>query len=350
MNPSTTPDTFERHLGLGGSDVAAALGLSPFKTPLQLWAEKRKLPSASVSDDALHLRLGHHLEPFIAAEFERQSGLQTHTVSEAFVHPDYPMFYGHIDRFVTPRGEALWSSEGALQTDTLLECKSAQLFARHQWGEAGSDQMPAAYLLQVIWYLALTGCKRAVVAVLLGNQRVDCYEVLRDETLEAMVLAKAKRFWDEHVLNGVPPEPIDLNDVKLLYPESSDQVCEASDELLHVIEQLHSMQRSLTEQEGKVQLLRQQIQSAMGEASSLSYRGEVLATWKQARASERVDLHALQAAHPALVASFKQTVPGARRFVLKAKTRHVANETSTQGVALSMPEAIGHQALEQVGA
>ncbi len=109
MNPSTTPDTFERHLGLGGSDVAAALGLSPFKTPLQLWAEKRKLPSALLSDDALHLRLGHHLEPFIAAEFERQSGLQTHTVSEAFVLPDYPMFYGHIDRFVTPRGEALWS-------------------------------------------------------------------------------------------------------------------------------------------------------------------------------------------------------------------------------------------------
>ena len=43
--------------------------------------------------------------------------------------------------------------------------------------------MPAAYLLQVVWYLALTGCKQATVAVLLGNQEIAYYEVARDQEL-----------------------------------------------------------------------------------------------------------------------------------------------------------------------
>jgi len=56
----------------------------------------------------------------------------------------------------------------------------------------------------------------------------------------------------------------------------------------------------------------------MGKADTLCFRGQTLATWKQSRPSQRLDLDALQAAHPALVAGFKRTVPGSRRFLLKA--------------------------------
>ncbi len=67
---------FSRPHGLGGTDIAAVLGLSPFKTPLQLWAEKVG-HSSFEQKDALHLRYGQHLEPFVAAEYELMTGLHT---------------------------------------------------------------------------------------------------------------------------------------------------------------------------------------------------------------------------------------------------------------------------------
>ena len=313
------PTHFSRHQGLGGSDIAAVFGLSPFKSPVQLWAEKRQLPQRQADPQGLHLRLGQHLEPFIAKEFERDTGLSTHHHLQAFVHPDYPMFYGHIDRFITAPGAALWDDSGRLCASGILECKSAHAFARNQWGEAGSDQMPAAYLLQVVWYLALTGVENATVAVLLGNQEVTYYAVRRDHALEALVLAKAKAFWDEHIVAGVPPAARGLDDVRLIYPESSPERGLEADATLHAqLEHFRSLQASISELEAQAHAVKTEILTAMGKAETLHYRGQVLATWKQSRASQRIDLEALQAAYPEVVAGFKRTVPGSRRFLLKA--------------------------------
>ncbi len=313
------PSHFPRNQGLGGSDIAAVFGLSPFKSPVQLWAEKRQLPQRQADPQGLHLRLGHHLEPFIANEFERDTGLSTHHHLQACVHPDYPMFYGHIDRFITEPGAALWDDSGGLCARGILECKSAHAFARNQWGEAGSDQMPAAYLLQVVWYLALTGCKQATVAVLLGNQEIAYYEVARDRELVVLVLTKAKAFWDHHIVAGVPPAARGLEDVRLIYPEPSPEHCLEADVSLHEqLEHYRSLQANISELEAQAEQVKTAILAAMGKAETLRYRGRVLATWKQSRASQRVDLEALQAAHPDLVAGFKRTVPGSRRFLLKA--------------------------------
>jgi putative phage-type endonuclease len=323
MSTPETPTLFERTQGLGGSDVAVLLGLSSFKTPVQLWAEKRGLPSMQTHDESLVLRLGHHLEPFIATEFERLQGLKTHGHPAPLFHPDYPMFYGHIDRFVTQPGKPAWGPDGRLLTDSILECKSANAFARSQWGEEGSDQMPAAYLLQVIWYLAITGCKRAYVAALVG-QKLHCYEVYRDLSLEAMVLQKAKHFWDEHIVKGIPPAVSERCDVQLLYPQGDAERCKEADEGLY---QILADYRALAEQsravEAQAESLKLRLQDAMGEACTLTFKGDVLATWKPARASTRVDLAALSAAHPELVASFKHEVPGSRRFLIKAATRAI---------------------------
>ena len=316
MNTQTTP--FPRHQGLGGSDVAAALGLSPFKTQAALWAEKRRLPSAENTSDALHLRLGHHLEPFIANEVERQTGLQAHRFDQTFFHPEHPMFFAHIDRFLTKPGHPLLDAAGQLRSDTLLECKSAHAFASNQWGEPGSDQMPAAYLLQVVWYLALTGCEQAVVAVLLGNQRVDRYEVQRDRALEAIVLTQARKFWDEHVVAGIAPRARVLSDLRLLYPD--DDPCaslEANDALRETLNRYQSLQASIGAAQAQADALKLEIQQAMGKACTLIHQGKVLATWKQPKPTQRVDLTALQADHPALVASYMRRTPNTRRFVVK---------------------------------
>ena len=62
--------------GIGGTDIGAVLGLSPYKTALELWADLVGNEGPSFRDQ-LHLRFGQHNESFIAREFERATGLQT---------------------------------------------------------------------------------------------------------------------------------------------------------------------------------------------------------------------------------------------------------------------------------
>jgi hypothetical protein len=270
------------------------------------------------------------------------------------------MFFGHIDRFITEPGAALWDASGNLCAKGILECKSAHAFARNQWGEAGSDQMPAAYLLQVVWYLALTGCEQATVAVLLGNQALTYYEVRRDPELEALVLSKAKAFWDQHIVAGVPPAAKGLDDVRLIFPEASpEHIVEADDALYAQCEHYRILQASISELEAQAEQVKTELLSAMGKADTLRFRGQTLATWKQSRPSQRLDLDALKAAHPALVAGFNRTVPGSRRFLLKAGSLTqqrrrsaqtlAATETSDQRAQVPQGEQSGNRQAQAAG-
>ena len=88
--------------GIGGSDIAALLGLSPFKTPLELWAQKVGHPIRKPIE-GVHLRFGQFVEPFVALEYERLTGLHTLEHSTSLFHPKHEFMYGHIDRFVMPQ-------------------------------------------------------------------------------------------------------------------------------------------------------------------------------------------------------------------------------------------------------
>jgi putative phage-type endonuclease len=70
------------------SDAAAALGLSPFKSPLQLYAEK--IGAADGPDETLRMKRGRRFQRLVGQEFAEDTG---RTVTEApeytiFVHPD----------------------------------------------------------------------------------------------------------------------------------------------------------------------------------------------------------------------------------------------------------------------
>ena len=176
-----------RHLSLGGSDVGAILGLSPFKSPLAVWMEKTGKEVKAV--DSLPLRFGSFVEEFVANEYAKATGFALRHDESIYIHPDHSYMSAHIDRFV--------HTEGLEQAATkILECKTASPFSRAQWGEPGSDQIPLHYLTQVTWYLAITGIERADIAVLFGNTDFRVYTILRDPELENLVLEKAHHSWD----------------------------------------------------------------------------------------------------------------------------------------------------------
>jgi putative phage-type endonuclease len=231
MNNATELISNRPH-GIGGSDIAAVLGLSPYKTALQLWAEKVGHPGAT-EPSGIHLRFGQHLEPFVASEYERVTGLHTSEVGYPIFHPEHGFMFASIDRLVTNSEEEQATANGRVVAQKILECKTASVFSRGEWGAEGTDQVPTAYLLQCAWYMAVADCDRADLAVLLGNNDFRVYTVKRDIRLEGLMIDQAQRFWFDHVLACEPPPPQTAEDALLLFPKDEQGLkVEADDETM----------------------------------------------------------------------------------------------------------------------
>lgn len=86
-----------RRQGIGSSDAAAAVGLNPYKSQLQLWMEKTgrdgALPVVDPNDDQSPMYWGTLLEPIVAAHYTRRSGHRVRRVN-AVVHEALPAVQG----------------------------------------------------------------------------------------------------------------------------------------------------------------------------------------------------------------------------------------------------------------
>jgi len=308
---------FIRPHGIGGTDIAAILGLSPYKTPLEVWSQL--VGDQSIYDkDLLHLRFGQHAESFIASEYERATLLKTHVYPQTIHHPEHIFMFGHVDRLVSEPHENAINIDGEITSNRILECKTASAFNRTEWGDAGTDQIPATYLMQCAWYLAITRCQFADVAVLVGNNDFRIYHVERDLELEDLLISHAIRFWTEHVLAKNPPKPQSPDDAAILFPKHVDALqVEASTEVLETYEKYRELLNQSQTIENECERLKTEILSYMGQAERLTAGNKTLATWTCAKSSQRVDTKSLCSAHPEIAAQFTHQVIGSRRFLLK---------------------------------
>jgi putative phage-type endonuclease len=306
-----------RPLGLGGTDIGAILGLSPYKTPLELWSELVSGEGAP-NRDLIHLRFGQHAESFIASEYERATDHFTVKHAPTLFHKQHGFMFGHVDRFVVETPDTPAVVDGCITAGKLLECKTSSAFSKNDWGEPGTDQVPPLYLVQCAWYMAITECHSADLAVLIGNSDFRLYTIERDLELEGLILSHAQHFWSEHVLAQVPPAPMNVQDAAILFPkESSGLTIEANEALLEsirVYQDNYAKSQSLSTECDRLKL---EILNYMGHAEKLTHAGKTLATWKCTKASNRIDAKALAQAHPDIAAAFTASVLGSRRFLLK---------------------------------
>lgn len=324
-----------RKVGLGGSDLAVILGLSPFKTPLGLWLEK----TGRAADDDLaarrrSVRFGSFAEDFVAAEYTLATGRAVQRFTRMLHHPRAPIL-GNLDRLVIPAGAKVAAHQGQIRTELGLECKTASAFAaldQGAWGESGTDHVPPAYLVQCAAYMALSGCMRWDLAVLFGNGAGDrdfrIYHLARDAELEAMLEARAAEWWRRHVEADMPPEPTSEADVALLYPRSTPRTVQADGDAERAVANLAHARAERAAIEDAEAAAAMRVKTILGEADTLAAGERVLATWKSARDTASTDWQAVARAIAArafdstaqldaLIALHTTTKPGARRLILK---------------------------------
>lgn len=209
---STNDVTLNRNKFIGGSDIAKIMGLSRWGTPLSVWAIKTgKIPEPDLSDVA-SVKMGTRLEQFVADLFTEETGKAVRRAPKAYQHPNYPYMVAHIDRIVTG-------------TDELLECKTTSAYKKEEWE---NDDIPQEYILQVMWYLGITGRKIGHIAVLIGGQEFKTKKIEYDAELFNAMVEAARDFWENYVLTETPPKVAANDDTTLqeMYSDVTDFMIE----------------------------------------------------------------------------------------------------------------------------
>jgi putative phage-type endonuclease len=300
--------SLDRSKYIGGSDIGAILGLSPFRSPLEVWMEKTGKEVKKL--DSLPLRFGYFAEEFVASEYSRSTGFLLIHDKSIYVHPEYSFMSAHIDRFVL--------EGGACAPTRILECKSANPFSLGDWGEVGTDQVPMSYLCQCLWYMAITNINIVDLAVLFGNSDFRIYEISRDLELESTILQKANFFWNEHVLRDVPPPAMSEEDCQTLFSKGDPaKSVEAKIETLELRKRLALLNSEIDTREDEISAIKQNIMNQMGAAETLTYQGKVIATWRAPKPSFRLDSKRLETDHPQIASNYKIPVQNSRRLVIK---------------------------------
>ncbi|MDO2949066.1 YqaJ viral recombinase family protein [Aeromonas simiae] len=295
-----------RQQGIGSSDAAVAVGLSPYKSPLSLWLEKtgRKQPEDLSSKEAV--TWGTILEPVLATVYAQRTGRKVRRVNAVLQHPEHPHLLANLDR------EVIGLPEGP----GILEIKTASYHSGPQWEES----VPVAYQCQVLHQLAVTGHAWADVAVLIGGQDFRIYRIERDDNKIADLLAREADFW-RCVEQDIQPEPDGSADaasaLQWLYPQDDGQSVDftGSPDLNRLFCELLNVRHTLEEIESQEANLRQQLQNALGPASCGLFEGGRIA-WKRTKDRQATDLDRLSAEHPEILQRYVKSIAGTRRFMV----------------------------------
>lgn len=184
-----------RRNGIGASEIAAVVGLSPFESPFSLWHRKKgNIPGADPSNPLFYW--GHALEPLVAQRF-------------AELHPEWPHVlpvgtYRHADRDwqFANADRALWPLHASEQK-SLLEIKTTRY--GDGWGPSGSTEIPLHVRCQVTQQMDVFSAPYAWVAVLIGGNDYREYRIDYDETDAAALCEAGAAFWASLQTDDEPP-------------------------------------------------------------------------------------------------------------------------------------------------
>lgn len=97
-NPSRDAWLAARRSGIGGSDIAAICGLSPYQTPYDVWLDKLG-QGEEVDPNSPGIYWGTVLEDVVAREYAQRTGAKVQRVNTMMRHPEADFALAKINRY-----------------------------------------------------------------------------------------------------------------------------------------------------------------------------------------------------------------------------------------------------------
>ena len=292
----------ERRKGIGGSDVAAIMGLSAYSTPYQVWLEKTRGIHDDISDKPA-VMWGNILEPVVGEHYlDCQPERHVRRVNAIARSIERPWAQASLDYEVRDP-ELGWG---------VLEIKTAGWRRESDWEEG----VPVYYQTQVAHYLSVTGRPFADVAVLIAGQDYREYRVMRDEEDVATVNAAVDEFWHEYVERGVVPEvsAMDGASVFVAHVEPGEGLVGCDEVTADLIRRWHEAKADVEDAKERFDACSAALKEAIGDNEGIETATGTL-TWRRFERTY-LDTGRLRSEQPDLLAEYqtKKQVDGGLRW------------------------------------
>lgn len=282
-----TPEWLEARRGyVMASDAAAVLGLSPYRTALDVWHAKR---GGHDDIDPMLAWVGHRMEPVIA-DWLRRFHKPLGPIRRGFmaVSDEWPWLGATVDR--------------VLLDGTPVELKTANRHGMKRWlDDAGTVTVPLDYQVQVQAQLAVTGKPRAHVAVALAGSDFELLPVDRDDAFIQEHLIPRTREFHDMVRDGVMPPPANLAEQAVTWPTQTGTEIEASDIAVEAFERWQVVTSDMKALDEESNALKAAIGEYMGDHHVLTRGGRPIAKLRTQAGRRAVSVTALEENYPELV-------------------------------------------------
>ena len=267
----------DRKKGIGGSDVAAILGISPWRTALDVYNDKL---SPVIEDEPNEdMKRGIRAERYILEEYVETTGESVETNLDTLVDKEYPFMRANIDAKVIGK-------------NVLVEAKSTKA-PISSW----DNKIPEYYKAQVAYYAMLADSECVDIPVLFSGWTYACFTYWRDYEFEAKIKQSVIDFWEDHIVKGIPPKPQSLEELKVAYPIIDDEIVKkADDHIRHIVSEFKEVSDQVKKLEEEKESLKKTILMYMGSAGLLDAGFCKLAL--KDRTINRLDTNALKINNP----------------------------------------------------
>ncbi len=246
-----------RRQGVGASDIAAIMGISPYTTPFQVWASKvAELPEDEGDEP---MRWGRILENVILDEWAADH---------------WP---------VVSRGQLIRSTDVPIMMATLdgetvgFDSRSAVTEAKNR-AEWSWDSVPEHYHAQVQWQLAVTGYEIGYLIVLFAGRHLETFEIEADNDYQIAQILAAGKFWK--LVEANEPPPTDGADNPLmasLWPTHTEQAVEIGADAAIELYEARSADKVASERRDAAEA---SVKATLGESDTAVVGQQVVATWR----------------------------------------------------------------------
>lgn len=267
----------QRLTGLGASDAAAVFGVSPYKSPLALYYEKRGEIDMPVSErEALYW--GRILQSPIAVRYANETGRQVIETPpyELRRHPTHPHMIATLDALATATPTSKWAPAGGPGN---VEIKNAGFFKREDW----RDEPPLAFQIQAQHQMFVTGCQWGSIAALVGGVEFFWTDIQRNNGFIEVLVRLCGEFW-ARVTAGTPPEPDASESTRLLlkqlYPKDTGEIINLGPEYSELDEKLQKLKADAKKLQEERAQLENKLKLAMGSATAATFENGSVYTFK----------------------------------------------------------------------
>lgn len=308
-----------RRTGIGGSGAAGILGVSPWSSPFDVYAE---IVLGHQIEESKDMKRGNLFEPVVVQMFEEAEGLAT-TPSVFARNKKHEWLIGTPDRLVV-------SGPGEEAPIAGLEAKTAHFFAADGFGEPGTDEVPEHYLLQCAHYMAVTGLDLWYLAVLIGMDDFRVYIIKRDAQLEAYLLEALEAFWTKHIIPKIEPNIFEskaiMEHLAKRYPRDVQPLRKPTLPEEGWVDSLRHAEFLAAASSEYLEKCKARIKNIIADATGLDLGDGNKITWKKSSDGKKTDWKALALELGATtedVTRHSETKAGSRRFLMPRKWKAV---------------------------